>query len=75
MYHNKTLAAFHLLSNYIIRAARSGSLQTRFIGNWHDALPDVGRIGNPTYAAPPDMLVYHGKSQRASGPSRTFHCS
>ncbi len=32
--------------------------------NQRETPPDVGRIGNPTYAEPPDMLVYHGKSQR-----------
>jgi len=38
-------------------------------GNCRDAPPDVPtphlRSGKcPTYAAPPDMLVYHGNSQR-----------
>jgi hypothetical protein len=35
----------------------------RFSGIFRDAPPNVGRIANPTYAAPPDMLVYHGNSQ------------
>jgi 4-aminobutyrate aminotransferase-like enzyme len=34
-----------------------------FSGIFRDAPPNVGRIANPTYAAPPDMLVYHGNSQ------------
>jgi hypothetical protein len=36
---------------------------SRFSGIFRDAPPNVGRIANPTYAAPPDMLVYHGNSQ------------
>ncbi len=28
-----------------------------------DASSNVGRIGNPTYAVPPDVLIYHGDSQ------------
>jgi hypothetical protein len=34
-----------------------------FSGIFRDAPPNVGRIANPTYAAPPDILVYHGNSQ------------
>jgi len=35
----------------------------RFSGIFRDAPPNVGRIANPTYAAPPDMLPNHGDSQ------------
>jgi hypothetical protein len=38
-------------------------VKKRFSGIFRDAPPNVGRIANPTYAAPPDMLVYHGNFQ------------
>jgi hypothetical protein len=51
------------MSGGVIRFRFFGSEKYWFSGIFRDAPPNVGRIANPTYAAPPDMLVYHGNSQ------------
>jgi hypothetical protein len=35
----------------------------RLYGICRDTPPNVGRIANPTYAVPPDVLANHGDSQ------------